>query len=611
MLRGCRFARSLFGASVAALAVISAPAEAQRVDNIVAFGDSYADDGNAFELAGIDPADTIIYPTGRFTGGTNFNDTLANLLNVPVENFAIGGAGTGNLNTSPPLPGFTFEVNSFLAGGGGVFPTVSGTFDETDLITTSIGGNDARIYQKANPLSTVDAATAAAAVSVTNAEADLDRLVDAGAQNISFLAGNTALLPEIANDPAAQALRNAYSTAYNSGIQSVLAGYAANGVTVNYLDLTTLLQEVAQDPTKFGFTSAGPCAPIIQCLTDANYASQFVFWVDALHPTSHTSALIAQYLAAQLTAPLTLEAPSDMALDTARQFGRTLSFRSDVNGRVAAPGFHAYLTGDGFSRRVGSTDTNDEFKVDGWGVTAGVEAGIGAGLVGAAVNYTRPRVRFGNEASRDTGDSYQIGAYGGIGAGPLFGQAYLGYGKDKHDITRTGVVDPMTSDPDGSHVVAGAKGGYLFPFAGLQAGPVIGLDYAKAKVDDYTETGDPALTLNVSDQTYEALTGNIGLEVRGAASVPGLAGVRPYAQLLLEKDFKGDGRTIFYAQTSAPGIVNSFDYEGRSKHMYGRLNVGGSATVMSGIDVEAGISATAGKKQGNDVAGQVGVRIGF
>ena len=45
--------------------------------------------------------------------------------------------------------------------------------------------------------------------------------------------------------------------------------------------------------------------------------------------------------------------------------------------------------------------------------------------------------------------------------------------------------------------------------------------------------------------------------------------------------------------------------------MYGRLNVGGAASIMNGIDVEAGISATAGKKQGNDVAGQLGVRIGF
>ena len=199
--------RALLGATALAAFAAATPAAAQRVDSITAFGDSYADDGNAFQLAGINPVTTVVYPTGRFTGGSNFNDTLSALLGVPVSNFAIGGAATGNTNTNPLLPGFTFEVSSFLAGGGAVFPTVSGTFDENDLITTSIGGNDARIYQQSG--GTLAGAPAAAAVSIANAEADLDRLVAAGAQNISFLAGNTALLPEIAGNASAQAIRAA------------------------------------------------------------------------------------------------------------------------------------------------------------------------------------------------------------------------------------------------------------------------------------------------------------------------------------------------------------------------------------------------------------------
>ena len=55
---------------LAATALTATPAAAQRIDNIVAFGDSYADDGNAFQLAGINPVSTQIYTTGRFSGGT-------------------------------------------------------------------------------------------------------------------------------------------------------------------------------------------------------------------------------------------------------------------------------------------------------------------------------------------------------------------------------------------------------------------------------------------------------------------------------------------------------------------------------------------------------------
>ena len=93
----------------------------------------------------------------------------------------------------------------------------------------SIGGNDARAFA-----GTVATAPAAAALAAASATVNLDRLVAAGAPTISFLAGNTARLPEVATNPAAQAVRNAFSTSFNTAIQGTLAGYAANGVIVHY-----------------------------------------------------------------------------------------------------------------------------------------------------------------------------------------------------------------------------------------------------------------------------------------------------------------------------------------------------------------------------------------
>src|SRR4051812_10138839 len=82
-------------------------ASAQTVfGSIQAFGDSYADTGNLFKLIGPSP----FYPTGRFSGGTNFVDTTSLLLGIPQANFAIGGAKTDITNTvAPGLPGFTQE----------------------------------------------------------------------------------------------------------------------------------------------------------------------------------------------------------------------------------------------------------------------------------------------------------------------------------------------------------------------------------------------------------------------------------------------------------------------------------------------------------------------
>ena len=186
------------------------------------------------------PAGAALYPTGRFSGGTNYIDTLGTLLGRADRQFrdrrrahrqhqhqrSAGCPASSPNGIAIPWPAAV-----------GAFPTVSGTFDENDLLAVSIGGNDARFYQQNG--GTVAGAPAAATASAAFATAGLNALVGAGAQNISFLAGNTALLAgnRRATRPP-QAIRTAYSTTFNTGMQSTLAGYAADGVIVHYLDLT-------------------------------------------------------------------------------------------------------------------------------------------------------------------------------------------------------------------------------------------------------------------------------------------------------------------------------------------------------------------------------------
>ena len=64
---------------------------------------------------------------------------------------------------------------------------------------------------------------------------------------------------------------------------------------------------------------------------------------------------------------------------------------------------------------------------------------------------------------RPKAKSIQLGGYGAFGIAGGFVQAYAGYGWDKHDIDRAGVVEDMEADPDGNHFIAGAKAGYLMP----------------------------------------------------------------------------------------------------------------------------------------------------
>jgi uncharacterized protein YhjY with autotransporter beta-barrel domain/phospholipase/lecithinase/hemolysin len=583
-------------------AAASAPAAAQQVDRIIVFGDSYADIGNALRLAGVSPLSTQVYTTGRFSGGSNYVDTLTNILQVPQYNFAIGGARTNNGNQSVGLPGFTFEVQEFLSGGGTLgFPVVNTALDRSDLVAVSIGGNDARFYQQSS--GTVAGAPAAAATAVTSFQQNFDLVMQKGTPTISFLAGDTGQLPEIAGDPAGAAVRTAYSTAFNTGVQQVLAGYANRGSIVHYLDLTAMLNDVKANPSAYGIqTLVCPAFPNTTCVVNSN---GYLFYGDLLHLTSSGFEIVGKYVARQLAAPLTLQAPSDLGFDTARQWGRTLSSRTDLYGRgAAADGLRVYALGDAFSRRVPGSDQTSAFDIRGYGATVGAEYGVAGGLVGIAGNYSRPRATFGNDAARVRAHSWQVGAYGSIDMGGLFGQAYLGYGKDRDRITRVGVVEDMTARPHGSHTVAGAKGGYLFSFAGLQAGPIVAVDYARAKVNGYTESGDPALTLNVGRQSLKALTGQAGVEVRGD-----LAGLHPFVDLTAEHDFSGDDRLISFSQTSAPVIVNRWDVS-RGKDTYGRLS-GGASVNLGRVSLDAAASTTISRDGGQELGAQIGVKARF
>ncbi|HXG99979.1 MAG TPA: autotransporter domain-containing protein [Sphingomicrobium sp.] len=620
MLNNRLIAKSLFAAT--ALVAFASPAAAQRVGRIVAFGDSYADDGNFFQLVGINPATTQVYTTGRFSGGTNYIDTLGSILGVPIDNFAIGGALTDNRNTNGPPLGFVTEYQSFLAGGGpAAFPRVSGRFNETDLLAISIGGNDARFYQRTG--GTLAGAPGAAAVAVTNATTGLNALVGAGARTISFLAGDTGVLPEVnftANPTSTAAIRTAFSNAFNQGIQAPLAGYAANGVMVHYLDLSKVLANISSDFGAYGLTAlacpafpapAGPGVPgSAACATDS---SNFLVYGDQLHLTSAGFAIVGRFVAAQLTAPLRLQATSNLALDTARQFGRTLSTRMDSGSPRDGDmpeGFGVYLVGDSVSRTVKTSRTNNQFSATSVGATLGAEFGFGAGLVGAAVNLSRPKADFRTDDARTKSKSLQVGVYGSAGIAGGFVQAYAGYGRDDHEIGRLGVVLKMEADADGSHTLAGVKAGYLMPMGAIRVGPVAALDYARAKVDSYSEQGDPALDLNVGASHFASMRGSIGGEVRGDFEGGGVQ-LRPFAAAVVEKDFKGDGRTFTFAQTSAPTIVNRFAVEEGSKKAYARISAGFSAAILPGVSLNAAASGTLGKDQGNETSAHVGFRAGF
>ncbi len=593
---------------------IAFPAAAQTVSprRVVGFGDSYVDSGNVFRIS--NTPFPPVYPTGRFSGGTNFVDTLERLFRAPQVNFGIGGAlaGPGNTGTnnisSPALPGFQFEVASFLAGGGGPFPTTAPRFNPDDLLAVSIGGNDARLYEL-SPGSTVAGAAPRAAVTVADATRGLDLLVNAGARNIAFLAGNVGDLPEVRGRPVAD-VGSAFSVAFNAGIQAPLARYADGGALVHYLDLRIVGDRIRANPAAFGLVSAGACTAA--CVQNPAVAAQFLFYVDQVHLTSAGFDIVGTYFQRMIEAPGRLGAPADLGLSGASSFTRTMEGRNELAGKGNPDRpFGVYLLGVTDRHDVRNGDTQLDYDYDATGIAGGIEYNPGGVFVGAAASYTRPRADFSRADARVKGDAYHLGVYGGFEAAGVSLSATAGYGRADLDMTRDGVIDPLDARTDATSYSVSGEASYGFDVSDrFSVGPMVNLAYARAKVDGFTETGDAALTLAVQRHRVESLIGEVGIKARGHLDTGGV-GIEPYLEATLARQFSGDGTTLRFAATAAPTIVNRIRVGEAEEDVYGQVEGGASFAIGPRVSAQIQGQATIERPGGNEYGGFAGLKLSF
>jgi outer membrane lipase/esterase len=599
-------------------------AAAQTVfSTIQAFGDSYADTGNLFKILGV--ANPPQYPTGRFSGGTNFVDTTSALLGISQNNFAIGGAKTDTTNTvAPGIPGFTQEWQGFVASGKKI--------SSSDLVEISIGGNDARQYYQTG--GTLAGVQAAATNSATQALNGINALVGVGARTIVFTTGDVGQLPEATGNPAAS-IGTAYSLNYNAQMQAALAAIARSGVRVELVDVSLLGSLIKANPSRYGVANVGACP--LACIGNPALQNQYLFYFDGVHLTSLGFAIMGEYIVNRLNAPLTLPAQGDVGMNSAMGFASTLfgkldNFRemslvsSSMNayaaytkvpytkGPVAAPAnpWSFYMLGNGAYSDRQATVASNGYNLDSVGGTIGTEYRINNNaFVGAAFDYSNPKARFFNNGGTTEANAYQFGAYGAWTNAHFFAQGLATVGWQNYRNSRPGVVDTITSNPDGTSFVAAGKVGYLFDAGKSQVGPIGGLTYARARVNGYTENGDPVLALNVGQQTAEALIGSVGAQFRFPFLVSGRM-INPYVNLTMDDDLIGNGRIIQFGATSAPLIVNNWNVpNATSQHVYGRVAAGVVAPVSNTVALTANVSQTFARQGGNDFYGNGGLKISF
>ena len=269
-----RVLRSGFVALVVALTLSGPTARAEVITELVAFGDSLTDTGNAFAGTGGTIPPSPPYFNGRFSNGPIYLDVLAQRLGVVPPgpsllggtNFAFGSATTALSGLSGSgAPNLGTQVSLFLGGA----PTIT----PNQLFVISGGGNDFLFAGQANP--TIPAVNIATVVSTLAAAGASQFLV----LNLPPLGFTPGLIGTPAQDPF-----NALSAAFNAALDAELTNLVISlGIEVTRLDLFNLFLDVRANPAAFGI--ANVTDPAFNGISVAPDPNTFLFW-DDLHPTA-------------------------------------------------------------------------------------------------------------------------------------------------------------------------------------------------------------------------------------------------------------------------------------------------------------------------------------
>lgn len=127
-------------------------------------------------------------------------------------------------------------------------------------------------------------------------------------------------------------------------------------------------------------------------------------------------------------------------------------------------------------------------------------------LLGAGVSYLQSFSDQGADLDGVTMAGYVSGTWGGYYADLLYGATLL-----DHDIDRpTGLGATAHADPGSVVHAVNFNTGYNFYFGNWRTGPFVGVDYAHADVDGYTERGGGAAATEVSEQSVDSLITRLG-----------------------------------------------------------------------------------------------------
>jgi outer membrane lipase/esterase len=323
--------RRIFPLLVFVLAGAS-PALADPISQIVVFGDSLSDQGNAFIITGgaFPPAPYAM----RASNGPVAAEVLAANLGVALApalaggtNYAVVGAATGPIAAAGGIDNSAVITYGVAALNG------TGMFQQGNLYLAGgpvidSAGTLFLVWGGANDF-LLDFSATAAADAVNNLALLINDLYNAGARR--FLVpnlGDLSLTPfGQTQPPGDRAVLQALTVGFNAGLETALSSLdALPGIDITRFNTFAFLSALVSNPAAFGFTNAtDPClsgdfgSGVDVCANPDSH----VFW-DTVHPTAAAHAALGNALAKAVPEPATLSLIGvGLALHAIRRARRT------------------------------------------------------------------------------------------------------------------------------------------------------------------------------------------------------------------------------------------------------------------------------------------------
>ncbi|HEJ7891500.1 TPA: SGNH/GDSL hydrolase family protein [Serratia liquefaciens] len=271
------------------------PTQGVGINKIIAFGDSLSDTNNVFNASLWRFPNPKSWFLGRFSNGPTWVEYLAKQNQLPVYNWAVGGAASNQQKLV--IPGLLDQVDSWLI----YMKKAKNYRPENSLFTVWIGANDLVTYNQG-----VDGL-------IANQTKALNRLVSAGAKKVLVLnLPNITRAPEFAFRQDGDKIKRQiddYNTRIKQVVDDINRSHPDSPVII--FDLAALFTDMLDNPARYQVSETKMACLDIHAPSSLNYinalpvraactnADTYVFW-DLLHPTTHTHKLLAEHVSQYL-----------------------------------------------------------------------------------------------------------------------------------------------------------------------------------------------------------------------------------------------------------------------------------------------------------------------